>query len=60
MDRLEKRKSLDIRFKDEEGTGLGPTYEYFTLLANHIKDAKDGKLWRVGSTDGSLLPSPLD
>jgi len=25
MDRLEKRKSLDIVFKDEQGTGLGPT-----------------------------------
>ena len=60
MDRLEKRKTLDIRYKGEEGTGLGPTYEYFTLLANEIKEARDGKLWRVSSSDGTLFPSPLD
>ena len=60
MERLEKRKTLDMRFKGEEGTGLGPTYEYFTLLARHIKEAKDGSLWRISSSDGSLFPSPLD
>lgn len=34
MDRLEKRKQLNIKFKDEAGIGLGPTYEFFTLLAD--------------------------
>ncbi len=45
MERLEKRKSLDISFKGEPGTGLGPTYEYFTLLSRSIKDFGDGKMW---------------
>ena len=60
MDRLKKRKQLDIKFKDEVGTGLGPTFEYFTLLAQKIREASEGKLWRVGSTDGCLFPSPID
>lgn len=40
MERLEKRKQLDIKFKDEPGTGLGPTYEFFTKLARAISDAE--------------------
>ena len=60
MERLEKRKSLDISFKGEPGTGLGPTYEYFTLLSRSIKDFGDGKMWYTGAHDGSLFPSPCD
>ena len=60
MDRLEKRKQLNIKFKDEAGIGLGPTYEFFTLLAAHIYGANDGKMWRVGHSDGTLFPSPID
>ena len=60
MERLEKRKTLVMQFKGEEGIGLGPTYEYFTLLAQNLKAAKNGTLWRVGSTDGTLFPAPLD
>ena len=29
MDRIEKRKQLDIKFKEDSGIGLGPTYEFF-------------------------------
>ena len=60
MDRLEKRKQLNIQFKDEAGTGLGPTYEFFTLLAGEIYSAKEGKMWRIGQSDGTLFPTPID
>ena len=60
MDRLEKRKQLDIKFKDDPGIGLGPTYEFFTLLAQKIYEAGDGKMWRIGQTDGTLFPAPID
>jgi len=60
MDRLEKRKQLDIKFKDEPGTGLGPTYEFFTKLAAAISEADDNKMWRVSPKDGTLFPSPID
>ena len=60
MERLEKHKTLVMQFKGEEGIGLGPTYEYFTLLAQNIKSAKNGALWKVGNSDGTLFPAPLD
>ena len=60
MDRLEKRKQLDIQFEGEEGTGLGPTYEFFSKLAQVIGDAHDGKMWRRSASDGTLFPSPID
>lgn len=60
MDRIEKRKQLDIKFKDEAGTGLGPTYEFFTLLSSKIYEAKDGKMWRVSQKDRTLFPSAID
>jgi len=34
MGRLEKRKQLSMQFKNEPGHGLGPTYEFFSLLAD--------------------------
>ena len=60
MERLQKRKQLDIKFKEEPGTGLGPTYEFFTLLARAIREADSGKMWRIGQKDGTLFPSPID
>ena len=60
MDRLEKRKQLDIQFKEEQGTGLGPTYEFFTLIAAAVREAKDGKMWHTCQTSGTIFPSPID
>ena len=60
MDRIEKRKQLDIKFKGEAGTGLGPTYEFFTLFARKIYEAHDGKMWKIRQKDGTLFPSPID
>lgn len=60
MDRLEKRKKLDMQFKNEEGTGLGPTYEFFSLLAGSIQDSGNPKHWQVLEYDNSLFPAPID
>ena len=62
MGRLEKRKQLSMQFKDEPGHGLGPTYEFFSLLADQISQKTiDGKpIWRRIETDFSLFPSPFD
>ncbi|GIY38730.1 e3 ubiquitin-protein ligase HECTD1, partial [Caerostris extrusa] len=39
------RKSiLEVEFTDEEGTGLGPTLEFFTLVAAELQ-RRDLKLW---------------
>ena len=60
MDRIQKRKELGVSFRGEPGHGLGPTYEFFTLLAKKIHEAGDGKMWRIGKTDGTLFPTPID
>ena len=60
MDRIEKRKQLNIYFKDEAGFGLGPTYEFFSLLAAQIHQANNGTMWKVCQPEGTLFPAPID
>jgi hypothetical protein len=47
---------LDFEFKEEVGTGLGPTQEFFSLFYTELKTIKD--LW-FNTTDSSLFPIPL-
>jgi hypothetical protein len=37
---LNKRSFLEIEYKEEIGTGLGPTLEFYCLLADEIKNLK--------------------
>jgi len=39
-----KKSILEVEFKDEEGTGLGPTLEFYALVAAEIQ-RKDLKMW---------------
>jgi E3 ubiquitin-protein ligase HECTD1 len=39
-----RKAILEIEFLDEEGTGLGPTLEFFSLIANELQRKKFG-LW---------------
>lgn len=39
-----RKAILEIEFTDEEGTGLGPTLEFFTLIATELQRKKLG-LW---------------
>lgn len=36
---LDKRAFLEVQFKEEAGTGLGPTLEFYYLIAHEIKNA---------------------
>lgn len=54
---VNKRAFLDIRYKDEVGTGLGPTLEFFYLVSHDLKNVEG--LWRK-MDDLSYFPSPLD
>ena len=45
---------LEFEFEKEEGSGLGPTLEYYTLIAQEI-GKPDNKLFRKAD-DGSLFP----
>lgn len=48
---------LEFEFFDEEGSGLGPTLEYFSLVAQELIKL-DKLIWRK-TEDGSLFPCPM-
>lgn len=48
---------LEFEFFEEEGSGLGPTLEYFSLVTQELIKL-DKLLWRK-SEDGSLFPCPI-
>ena len=54
---LQKRAFLEIQFNGEEGTGLGPTLEFYSLLSEQLK--ADETLWRKKTVDGVLYPKSL-
>ena len=56
---------MEIQYKEEAGTGLGPTLEFYCLLANDIKNAElslngvKQNIWRKNMIDLSLYPAPI-
>jgi hypothetical protein len=40
MTKVSNRAFLEVEYKDEIGTGLGPTLEYYYLVAQEIKGYK--------------------
>lgn len=57
MKNLIQRAFLEIEFQGEEGTGLGPTLEFYSLSAYELK-TRYSKLWRK-MDDHSLFPAPI-
>ena len=53
---LSKRAFLEVEYVNEEGTGLGPTLEFYYLVSKELRDVK--ALWHETS-DHSLFPAPL-
>jgi len=56
---------IEIEFYDEEGTGLGPTHEFYTLVSRQLQRS-DLQLWRSDASDteyvhsaNGLFPLPL-
>lgn len=56
---LQKRFLLEIQYHNEVGTGLGPTLEFYTLLADELKKAEQGQLWAKTGPEGHLFPKAL-
>ena len=54
---INKRAFLEVQYKDEQGTGLGPTLEFYCLFAQEIKNQP---IWRKQMTDNTLFPAPLN
>ena len=49
---------MEFEFFDEEGSGLGPTLEYYSLVAQEVLKP-DYKIWKK-TDDGSLFPNCVD
>lgn len=45
MGLISKKSLLEIEYEGEEGTGLGPTLEYYYLVSKEIKERKG--IWRA-------------
>jgi hypothetical protein len=57
LKQLNKRAFLEVEYKDEVGTGLGPTMEFYDILADELK-VKRAELWRSKMPDNDLFPAP--
>ena len=58
LDHLDKRKLLEVQFKDEAGTGLGPTLGFYSDLGEVIFNAEEKKLWKE-TPENTLYPRPM-
>ena len=48
---------LETKYKNEEGTGLGPTLDFFNSLGLEFMSEKS--MWRKNTVDGTLYPCSL-
>jgi len=49
--------SLEFEYYEETGTGIGPTYEFYSIVSKEIRNVPE--LW-YKTTDLSLFPSPVN
>lgn len=54
---IRKKSILEVVYRDEEGTGIGPTLEYYSSISNELRS--DPELWRSNVTDGTLYPKGI-
>jgi hypothetical protein len=66
IQKIDKRNFLEVSFEGEEGTGLGPTLEFYDSISESLQKwkididdkIKDFHMWRtVGN--GDLFPTPI-
>jgi E3 ubiquitin-protein ligase TRIP12 len=64
LGKISNRAFLEVEYKDEIGTGLGPTLEYYSLVSQEVKEFKSPNaqksIWRAGMADNTLLPAPIN
>ena len=54
----DRKAILEVEFQDEEGTGLGPSLEFYALVAAEIQ-RRDLALWICADDDLTVEGSPL-
>lgn len=55
----ERKAILEVEFLDEEGTGLGPTLEFFALVAAELQ-RKDLCMWVCEDSEDEVMEHPTD
>jgi len=55
---FKRRAILEITYVNEEGTGLGPTLEFYNLLGKEL--TIEPTLWRENTADGMLFPRAVE
>ena len=55
----ERKAILEVEFLDEEGTGLGPTLEFFALVAAELQ-RKDLCMWVCEDSEDEVMAHPTD
>lgn len=56
MKHQKKQAFLEISYKDEPGTGLGPTLEFYHLVAQDVRNRRE--MWK-NLKDNSLFPAAI-
>jgi len=54
---LLQHAALDFNYPNEEGTGAGPTLEFYSLTAREVRGQK---MWRNAGEEAGLFPAPGD
>ena len=57
MKEITKKTMLEVEYVGEEGTGLGPTLEFYAILSQMLRG--DDTLWRKSVKDDCLFPRPI-
>lgn len=53
---LMKNGMLDLEYENEEGTGQGPTLEFYSLLSKELRSLS---VWRNSGEENGLFPAPI-
>ncbi len=61
MSKISNRAFLEVEYRDEKGTGLGPTLEFYYLVSQEIRNFKNAQkpVWRQMSNN-TLFPAPIN
>lgn len=58
LKQIDKRQLLEISFLNEQGTGKGPTFEFYNSIAIALKTDKK-HIWRQDMQNNDLFPAPV-
>ena len=53
---MQHKSLVEIEYVGEEGTGLGPTLEFYELVSCEIRNLP---IWRSDTDNNVLFPSPM-